>query len=81
MRKALKDLIEAVEAAINAGDWKVDGACDPTLALIRAKDALAQRKPLTDEQIAEIGYKVYGMKSSTDRQYARAIEAAHGIKE
>ena len=39
-----------------------------------------QRKPLTDEQIDEIGYKVYGMKSSTDRQYARAIEAAHGIK-
>ena len=40
-----------------------------------------QRKPLTDEEIDEIGYKVYGMKSSTDRQYARAIEAAHGIKE
>ena len=42
MRQALEDLIEAVEAAINAGDWKVDGACDPTLALIRAKEALAQ---------------------------------------
>ena len=41
MRKALEDLIEAVEAAINAGDWKVDGACDPTLVLIRAKEALA----------------------------------------
>ena len=36
-------------------------------------------KPLTDEQISEIGYRVYGMKSSTDIQYARAIEAAHGI--
>ena len=45
------------------------------------QDMTPQRKPLTDEQIAEIGYKVYGMKSSTDRQYARAIEAAHGIKE
>ena len=42
MRQALEDLIEAVETAINAGDWKVDGACDPTLALIRAKEALAQ---------------------------------------
>jgi hypothetical protein len=42
MRQALEDLIEIVEAAISAGDWKVDGACDPTLALIRAKRALAQ---------------------------------------
>jgi len=42
MKQALEDLIEAVETAINAGDWKVDGACDPTLALVRAKDALAQ---------------------------------------
>ena len=42
MRQALEDLIEAVETAINAGDWKVDGACDPTLALIRAKEALEQ---------------------------------------
>ena len=23
------DLLEAVSVAINAGDWKVDGACDP----------------------------------------------------
>ena len=42
MRQALEDLIEVVEAAINAGDWKVDGACEPTMALIRAKKALAQ---------------------------------------
>ena len=42
MRQALEDLIEAVEMAINAGDWKVDGACDPTLVLMRAKEALAQ---------------------------------------
>ena len=42
MKQALEDLIEAVETAINAGDWKVDGACDPTLVLMRAKEALAQ---------------------------------------
>lgn len=29
----LQDLLEAVEAAIQAGDWKVDGACDPDSAI------------------------------------------------
>lgn len=37
----LQDLLEAVEAAIQAGDWKVDGACDPDLAIRRAKETLA----------------------------------------
>ena len=47
MKQELEDLIEAVEAAINAGDWKVDGACDPTLVLIRAKKAIEQaREPV-----------------------------------
>ena len=41
-QEALKELLEAVEAAIQAGDWKVDGACDPDLAIRRAKEALAQ---------------------------------------
>ena len=46
----------------------------------------AQRKPLTDEQIAAIG-KELGLKCrlggnpNIDFDYARAIEAAHGIKE
>ena len=152
MRKALEDLIEAVEAAINAGDWKVDGACDPTLVLIRAKEALAQpdqdqdevdirsllyqriheletqlaqpkqepvgeaylcdecltpfndawecpscghnmavkepvyttppqRKPLTDEQIKHLAIDVYSPHQEPLIVFARAIEAAHGIKE
>ena len=38
----LQDLLEAVEAAIQAGDWKVDGACDPDLAIRRAKETLAR---------------------------------------
>ena len=41
-QEALKELLEAVEEAIQAGDWKVDGACDPDLAIRRAKQALAQ---------------------------------------
>ena len=46
-QEALKDLLDAVEAAIKAGDWKVDGVCDPDLAIRRAKQALAQ----PDEQL------------------------------
>ena len=116
MRQALEDLIEAVETAINAGDWKVDGACDPTLVLIRAKEALAQpepvgkfakftdgiwrevtdgsagvplyttppqRKPLTDEEISEYAERMEASDPTDSfwREFARAIEAAHGIKE
>ena len=40
-QEALKELLEAVEAAIQAGDWKVDGACDPDKAISRARKALA----------------------------------------
>ncbi len=31
--KALAYLLNTVEAAIQSGDWKVDGACDPDLAI------------------------------------------------
>lgn len=62
MKQALEDLIEAVETAINAGDWKVDGACDPTLALVRAKEALAQPE---QEPVAWIYESVCGNDFST----------------
>ena len=42
LRKAAEDLLEGVEAAIKAGDWKVDGACDPESAIVRLRQALAQ---------------------------------------
>ena len=44
----------------------------------------AQRKPLTDEQIAEMMMQTWGCASIAPRHapaFARAIEAAHGIKE
>ena len=43
----------------------------------------AQRKPMTDEEIDSIGRRVLGAGygGNTDRDLARAIEAAHGIKE
>ena len=40
-----------------------------------------QRKPLTDEQIDRDALKQEGTKLGWHRRFARAIEAAHGIKE
>lgn len=45
-RKALQYLLETVEAAIKSGDWKVDGACDPDLAIRIARVALEQPGPV-----------------------------------
>ena len=42
LREAASGLLNAVETAIEAGDWKVDGACDPTVEIIRLKNALAK---------------------------------------
>lgn len=36
------DLVEVVTTAINAGDWKVDGACDPDAVLERSLRAIAK---------------------------------------
>ena len=33
-------LVDAVEQAIEFGDWKVDGRCDPDMALSCARDLL-----------------------------------------
>ena len=40
--EAVKGLLEAVTDAINAGDWKVDGACDPDIDIQRANAAIAK---------------------------------------
>ena len=40
----------------------------------------AQRKPLTDDEIESINVRLAG-KRDLSRLFARAIEAAHGIKE
>ena len=37
---ALEELLEVVNAAIKSGDWKVDGACDPDLAIRYAEQEL-----------------------------------------
>jgi hypothetical protein len=38
----LRELVEIVDAAISAGDWKVDGCCDPSLSLDWALAAIAK---------------------------------------
>ena len=39
--EVLRDLSEVCRAAIKAGDWKVDGACDPDSLLRHADAAIA----------------------------------------
>lgn len=36
----LADLVQIVENAIKFGDWKIDGICDPDIALYRATKIL-----------------------------------------
>src|SRR5690606_29111506 len=36
------DLLHVVKAAIRAGDWKVDGACDPDAAIRRMEQFIAK---------------------------------------
>jgi folylpolyglutamate synthase/dihydropteroate synthase len=40
LEEALRELSEVCRAAIKAGDWKVDGACDPDSLLSRADAAI-----------------------------------------
>ncbi len=66
VNEALIDLLDAVETAIKAGDWKVDGACDPDLAIRRAKQSLAQpeQEPVTDRENAIIRFALHRFMSN-----------------
>jgi hypothetical protein len=46
--EVLTEALECMEAAIKSGDWKVDGACDPTMTIERMKRALEAK----DEPVA-----------------------------
>jgi hypothetical protein len=129
--EALRLALETMEAAIKSGDWVVDGACDPDMAIHAIKEELAQpehewvcgecvkcgssierqkpiawvseiaeeaelmlekprfcaialytsppkREPLTDEEIEDLYFDKFSMGEL--KEFARAIEAAHGIK-
>ena len=53
LHEAAADLMTTVEFAIKSGDWKVDGACDPTIDLVRLREALAEpeQEPLGGEWV------------------------------
>jgi hypothetical protein len=62
-------------------------ACGMTVEAYYTSPHPAQRKPLTDEEIDAIGAKIFSAdfldveEIHANRDIARAIEAAHGIKE
>lgn len=41
-RELMQSALEAMEAAIKSGDWRVDGACDPDMVLVRMRERLSQ---------------------------------------
>jgi len=41
-KELMQDVLDTMEAAIKAGDWKVDGACDPDYVLEALRARLAQ---------------------------------------
>ena len=44
--EVLAEALECMEAAIKSGDWKVDGACDPTMTIQRIKQTLNPEFPV-----------------------------------
>jgi hypothetical protein len=60
--------------------WTHDFMMQRLMELV-AVSAAAQRKPLTDEQILALWEDTYVQRGRTGIEFARAIEAAHGIKE
>lgn len=53
--KLIKDAAEMIETAIHAGDWKVDGACDPDMLLRRLHKAI-QENAL--REVARLGQEI-----------------------
>ena len=41
----LQEALELMESAIKAGDWKVDGACDPDMLFNSIRTRLAEPEP------------------------------------
>jgi hypothetical protein len=39
-REIMQMALDAMESAIKTGNWKVDGACDPEIVLVRLRERL-----------------------------------------
>jgi len=77
-RDALRTAIEAAEKQEPVWDASAPIVMTPHPAF--EKQPAAQRQPLTDEQIDAVCAPL-GFAQLSPREVARAIEAAHGIKE
>lgn len=84
--EVLAEALECMEAAIKSGDWKVDGACDPTITIERMKHALSletKRVPIDDEKIFFVYHNnlMHSLIPFTEyKNIIRQTERAHGIK-
>jgi len=62
-------LVECINTAISSKDWKVDGACDPDLAIHRLREALAEQaeqEPVAWMVYTADGQSVYVTDNPTD---------------
>ena len=72
LREAATGLLNAVESAIESGDWKVHGACDPSVEIIRLKNALG--KP-NEQWVGLTAPEVQECYDLNPARFAKAIEA------
>jgi hypothetical protein len=78
--EVLAEALECMEAAIKSGDWKVDGACDPTMTIERMKRALeAKDEPIgsfmTRLQAIDFLLKMRPQTEPTEKQIIATIDA------
>lgn len=50
----IADLVDCIETAIKAGDWKVDGVCDPEALLEGARFMLKKNGYKQDDRFIEV---------------------------
>ena len=54
--EVLAEALECMEAAIKSGDWKVDGACDPTMTIERMKHALEAKDETAQQRMNKLPF-------------------------
>ena len=73
-KELLQEALDAILAAIESGDWKVDGACDPDWVIEAIKSRLAQPE---NEWVRLTAYEIQEIHFSNPHfgNFACAIEA------
>ena len=79
-KEIMQMTLQIMESAIKAGDWVVDGACDPDWALNALRAALAQPERewvgLTDNEVMVLNRQSYDAQIGLlPLTFYRAIEA------